>query len=62
MIHDSYENPAAVAYGPSHGRGRLDYDRIIDAKLKIFFEKSKENSEKLSEILKNPLGHGLKGQ
>ena len=39
-----YENPAAVAYAPSQGRGRLDYDRIVDAKLKTYFEKSKEKT------------------
>ena len=45
-----YENPIAVAYVPSQGRGRLDYDRITDAKLKIYFDKCKENAEKLLSI------------
>lgn len=45
-----YENPIAVAYVPSQGRGRLDYDRITDAKLKIYFDKCKDNSEKLLSI------------
>ena len=45
---DLYNNPIAVAYSPSsNGRGRLDYDRITDAKLKLYFEKSKENDEKV---------------
>jgi hypothetical protein len=38
-----YDNPATVAYQKSsNGQGRLDYDRITDAKLKIFLEKSKQ--------------------
>lgn len=44
-----YENPTAVASGPSSNGGRkLDYDRIVDAKLKTYFEKSKENADKFS--------------
>ncbi len=43
------ENPAKVAYGLSHGEGRLDFDRISDAKLQIYFEKSKEIEERFPE-------------
>lgn len=44
-----YNNPVAVAYNPSSNGGRrLDYDRITDAKLKTYFEKSKENANKFS--------------
>ena len=44
-------NPAMAASGPSSNGGRkLDYDRITDAKLKIYFDKCKENGVKVSEI------------
>ena len=47
---DLYENPAEVAYDPSSiGRRRLDFNRITDAKLRIYFEKSKETDEKFAK-------------
>lgn len=50
-----YNNPVAVAYNPSSNGGRrLDYDRITDAKLKTYFEKSKENANKFSQLTDNP--------
>ena len=43
-----YENPARAASDPSSNGGRmLDFDRISDAKLRLYFEKSKELSEKV---------------
>ena len=43
-----YNNPVIVAYDPSsNGGGRLDYDRITDAKLRQYFDSAKENAEKL---------------
>ena len=45
-----YDNPAVVAYGPSHGRRRLDNDRIVDAKLRTYFEKAKENEKKITAL------------
>ena len=46
-----YDNPATVAYQKSsNGQGRLDYDRITDAKLKIFLEKSKQNEDYFSGL------------
>ena len=50
-----YNNPVAVAYNPSSNGGRrLDYDRITDAKLKTYFDKSKENVDKFSQLTDNP--------
>lgn len=50
-----YNNPAIDASNPSSNGGRkLDYDRITDAKLKTYFDKSKENVDKFSQLTDNP--------
>ena len=46
---DRNENPTDAASNPSSNGGRmLDFDRISDAKLRTYFEKSKEISEKVA--------------
>ena len=46
-----YDNSAAVAYGPtSNGRGRLDYDRITDAKLRFFLREVRKMERNITTI------------